>query len=258
MIEIENLSLSLGGAPILRDVTLTIPKGGIAAIIGPNGAGKSTLLHCLAGLLTPDRGQVRLDGMDVHRARESARARMLSLLTQSPGAVPRLTVTDLVSFGRWPHHRGRPGPEDAAIVADAMTRFDLLAQANRDVETLSGGQRQRAFVAMAFAQSTPWMLLDEPLSALDPKFAHDIMNRLRQIAASTEGPAGTVGRSVLLVLHDLQIALRNADWVVALKDGQVAHAGPTAEVMTSENLTALYETDLQVTTAEGTPVVIPR
>lgn len=250
MIEVETLSFSRSGAPVLRDVSVTIPAEGITAIIGPNGAGKSTLLHCIAGLLKPEAGRIRVNGTDVHRVRERERAALMALLTQAQGAVPRLTVADLVSFGRWPHHRGRPGPEDHKAVADAMARFDLDPFADRDVEALSGGQRQRAFVAMAYAQTTPWMLLDEPLSALDPKYARDIMERLGALAR-----AGAQKRAVALVLHDIQIALQHASWFVCLKDGTVAHAGPVDSV-TSDILSDLYDTPLRLETVADQKVVV--
>ncbi|MDF0602551.1 ATP-binding cassette domain-containing protein [Psychromarinibacter sp. C21-152] len=203
MIEVTHLSVSRGGAPALHDVSLRCPDGGITTIIGPNGAGKSTFLHALAGLIAPDTGTVRIAGTDIHTARESQRALILSLLTQNTAAVPRLSVRDLVAFGRWPHHRGRPTREDARHTESALERFDLQPLATREVETLSGGQRQRAFLAMSYAQATPWMLLDEPLAALDPKYTRDIMDRLRDIAADRADR-----RSVVLVLHDLSVAAR--------------------------------------------------
>lgn len=252
MIDIQGLSIERGGLPVLRDISLSIPSGGLVAIIGPNGAGKSTLLHCMAGLLKPDTGRIRIDGHDIHNLSEGERALMLSLLTQSQGAVPRLSVQDLVRFGRWPHHRGRPGAEDQRIVDDAMERFALHDFAEKDVETLSGGQRQRAFVAMCYAQTTPWMLLDEPLSALDPKFSRDIMDRILGV---TSAPGAT--RSVALVLHDLQVASRYATWVVCLKDGRVLKAGPREETLSSDLLSELYDTPLRLSTLEDMPVVIP-
>lgn len=248
MIEIEALSLHRAGVPVLSDVSLSLPDGGITAIIGPNGAGKSTLLHCMAGLIVPQAGQVRVEGVDIHRAREAERALLLSLLTQNPGAVPRLSVRDLVAFGRWPHHRGRPGPQDHALVGAALARFDLLPLATREVEALSGGQRQRVFVAMAFAQATPWMLLDEPLSALDPKYARDIMERLQDVAAN--------GPGVILVLHDLTIAARYADRCVCMKDGRVIASGDWSTV-TSDLLTELYDTPMRLEKIDGQAVVIP-
>ncbi len=262
MIESDHLTLTRDGRAILDDISLQIPRGGITAIIGPNGAGKSTLLHCLAGLLTPAFGQVRVLGRDIHRIAARDRARLLALLTQSPGAMPRLSVRDLVGFGRWPHHRGRPGPEDHAIVAQAIERFDLGAMAARDVETLSGGQKQRAFVAMAYAQTTPWMLLDEPLSALDPKYTRDIMDRLRDLApppgrSPVEPPTVEETRSVLLVLHDLQSAWRYADWFVCLKDGRVLSHGPRDTTITADLLSALYDTPLRLERAGDTSVILP-
>lgn len=252
MIEIEDLSLDRAGSPVLKDISLTIPEGGVTAIIGPNGAGKSTLLHCIAGLLAPDRGRVRVEGQDIHAAREARRGRLLALMAQSPGAMPRLTVRELVGFGRWPHHRGRPGPADATATADAMERFDLADIATRELETLSGGQKQRAFVAMAYAQTTPWMLLDEPLAALDPKFTRDIMDRLKQAATDRTSP-----RNILIVLHDLQIASRYADRVICLKDGLLTKSGPAAENLTSAVLSSLYDTPLQVNWLDGQAVIVP-
>ncbi|MDD7973062.1 ATP-binding cassette domain-containing protein [Roseinatronobacter alkalisoli] len=251
MIEISSLSMSRDDVQILRDVSLSVPSGRLAAIIGPNGAGKSTLLHCMAGLLAPDSGQVRVNGQDIHALREQGRALILSLLTQSQGAVPRLSVRDLVAFGRWPHHRGRPTPTDHTATAEAMARFDLDALAQRSVESLSGGQRQRAFVAMAYAQSTPWMFLDEPLAALDPKYVRDIMDRLRAMTGTDTGK-----RSIALVLHDLSVAARYADFCIAMKAGRIIAAGPWRDIVTSALLSELYETPLRLAELDGAPVVV--
>jgi len=251
MIEVENLTLARGGAAVLRDLTFRIPARGITAVIGPNGAGKSTLLHTLAGLMRPDAGSVRIAGTDIHRAREDERALILSLLTQSAGTVPRLNARDLVGFGRWPHHRGRPTQADARLTDEVLERFDLTDLGGREVEELSGGQKQRAFLAMAYAQATPWMLLDEPLAALDPKYTRDIMERLRAIASDPDDPRG-----VVLVLHDLSIAADHADWCVALKDGRLHCAGPWRDSMTSDRLSALYDTPLRMVSVEGRTVVM--
>ncbi|MGP9790531.1 ATP-binding cassette domain-containing protein [Roseinatronobacter sp. NSM] len=251
MINIQNLSVSRDGVRILHDVTLTVPPGRLAAIIGPNGAGKSTLLHCMAGLLPPECGQVQINGQNIHALREASRALILALLTQSQGAVPRLSVQDLVSFGRWPHHRGRPTAKDRAITAEALARFDLRQLAARSVETLSGGQRQRAFVAMAYAQSTPWMFLDEPLAALDPKYVRDIMDRLRAMTGDQTGQ-----RSIALVLHDLSVAARYADFCIAMKAGRIIAVGPWHETVTSDLLSKLYDTPLRVAQLDGVPVVM--
>ncbi|MCW1935050.1 ATP-binding cassette domain-containing protein [Pararhodobacter zhoushanensis] len=248
MIEIAGLTLTRGTLRVLDDVTLTLPAGGVTAIIGPNGAGKSTLLNCLAGLITPDAGTVRIDDADIHRLREPERALRLSLLPQGQSVVPRLTVRELVSFGRWPHHRGRPGPEDRALVEAALARFALIPLAERLVEELSGGQRQRVLVAMAFAQATPWMLLDEPLAALDPRHARDIMERLHEVAAS--------GRSVLLVVHDLAIAARYAQSCICMKNGRILAAGPWDQTVTGDLLSTLYDTPLRLADVEGQRVIL--
>ncbi|TRW97748.1 ABC transporter ATP-binding protein [Paracoccus sp. M683] len=251
MIRITDLHLHRDGQPILHGIDANIPATGLTAVIGPNGAGKSSLLHCLAGLTAPDQGAVQVGNADIAKARPADRARMVALLTQSTPALPRLTVAELVAFGRWPHHRGRPTRADREIVAQSMDAFDLAGLAGRRVDTLSGGQRQRAFVAMAHAQSTPWMLLDEPLAALDPKYARDIMDRLHGL--SRPGPDA---RGIIVVLHDLAMAARYADWVISLKDGRLVGNAPRSDVMTSEGLSALFESDIIVEDLRGRPVVV--
>jgi iron complex transport system ATP-binding protein len=246
MIQVSNVSLTRSGAPVLDAVSADIPANGLVAIIGPNGAGKSTLLHVLAGLLPPDTGQVTIDGRDLYQMTEQARALVLSFLTQSQDSAPRLSVRDLISFGRWPHHRGRPKAADIAAIDDAIDRFDLADLAQREISQLSGGQKQRAYVAMAYAQGTPWMFLDEPLAALDPKYSRDIMERLR----------GLSDRTILLVLHDLSIAANYADWVVALKDGKVHTQGAWQDTITSLTLSDLYDVPLKLSDVDGEKTVI--
>lgn len=246
MIQVSNVSLTRSGAPVLDTISADIPANGLVAIIGPNGAGKSTLLHVLAGLLRPDTGQVTIDGRDLYQMTEQARALVLSFLTQSQDTAPRLSVRDLISFGRWPHHRGRPKAADIAAIDDAIDRFDLADLAQREISQLSGGQKQRAYVAMAYAQGTPWMFLDEPLAALDPKYSRDIMERLH----------GLSDRTILLVLHDLSIAANYADWVVALKDGKVHTQGVWADTITSSTLSDLYDVPLKLSEVDGEKTVI--
>ncbi|WP_172294751.1 ATP-binding cassette domain-containing protein [Pseudoruegeria sp. HB172150] len=252
MIETKDLRVSIAQSELIHGISVTIPKGGITAVIGPNGAGKSTLLHTIAGLQSAASGTVTIDGTDIARARPQDRARLVAILTQNQPMLGRLTVEDLVSFGRWPHHRGRPRPEDTAIVAEALAEFALTDLSDRLLDTLSGGQRQRAFVAMAWAQSTPWLFLDEPLNALDPRHARDLMTRLRDLSA----PGGD-GRSVVVVLHDLNTAAGFADHVIALKFGHLFLAGPKAEVLTAENLSSLFDTPFQTTEVKGRQLVFP-
>ena len=253
MITVYNLSHEAGGACILSDVSVEIPSGGITALIGPNGAGKSTLLHCLAGLIRPAAGAVYIDDAPVLVLADRDRARAVALLQQSQTIVNRLTVRELVGFGRWPHHQGRPGPEDARLTQAALETFELGSMADRALETLSGGQRQRAQVAMVWAQSTPWLLLDEPLNALDPKYARDLMHRLHELTRP-----GPEARSVVVVLHDINAAATWADRVVAMKDGRIHASGERAEILTPDVLGKLYETPFDVLDHEGRPVVVSR
>lgn len=251
MIEIRNIELTEDGHSILKDIQTCIPASGLTAVIGPNGAGKSSLLHCLAGLTRPTGGSVRVNGVDISAARPDARARLLALLPQATASLPRLTVAELVAFGRWPHHRGHPGPQDHAAVAAALDLFDLQGMAGRRLDILSGGQRQRAFVAMTYAQSTPWMLLDEPLAALDPRYAIDIMRRIHALSRP-----GADARAPVVVLHDLAMTARYADWIICLKDGRLFRSAPRAEVMNSQTLSALFDTAITVENLNDVPVVI--
>lgn len=251
MITVSKLTLRVGSAEILRSIDLSLPEGGITALIGPNGAGKSTLLHCIAGLLQPTSGKVRIDRLDPYASSGPERARAIALLQQSPTVISRLTVRELVAFGRWPHHRGRASQHDAEIVETALSAFGLHDLAARQIETLSGGQRQRAFIAMTWAQDTPWLLLDEPLNALDPRHARDLMARLHELSRGA-------GRSVVIVLHDINAAAGWADRVVALKDGRVVAQDESRKILTPVTLGAVFDTPFEVLHHAGRPVVVAR
>lgn len=252
MIRLTDVTVERGGSSILSGVSLAFGQGGITALIGPNGAGKSTLLHTIAGLTAPAHGTVEVEDTDMVRARPPQRARHVALLAQNERVTARLTVRDLVGFGRWPHHNGRPRAEDFVKIEQAIATFDLEALAERRLDALSGGQRQRAFVAMAWAQETPWLLLDEPLSALDPRHARDIMDRLHALTRP-----GAAQGSVVIVLHDLGVAARYADRIVALKDGRLVTSGPRSLKMTATMLSDLFDTGLSIERVAGRDVVIP-
>lgn len=252
MITLENVCVEKDSTPILSDISLSFGEGGITALIGPNGAGKSTLLHSMSGLLTPNKGTVKIDGHDLATLRAPDRAQLISLLAQDERVTARLTIEDLVSFGRWPHHHGRPTARDKDVVAEALETFDLTDLKTRLIASLSGGQRQRAFIAMAWAQETPWLLLDEPLSALDPRHTRDIMDRLHTL--SRPGPNQ---RSVIIVLHDLGVAARYADRIIALKDGKLVTTGPKWLSMTGRMLSDLFGTGLSVAEVDGKKTVVP-
>ncbi len=248
MIRIEGVSHRIGGVSILEGIDLTLPKGKVTALIGPNGAGKSTLLSMVGRLAPLQSGRVEVDGADVARTPTRDLARRMAILSQSNPTGSRLRVRELVAFGRWPHHQGRPGRQDAALVAEALETLDLTPLADRFLEELSGGQRQRAFIAMCFAQGADWLLLDEPLAALDMAHARAVMARLSALRDA--------GRSVVVVLHDINYAAVWADHVVAMKDGRIAAEGPPAGVCTAEVLGRIYGMDLRVAEVDGKPLVL--
>ena len=232
MIEVQNLSHDIHGAPILRDITVTVPKGGVVALVGPNGAGKSTMLSLMARLIPRQQGRITVDELVVGESDDKDLARRLAILPQTVHAASRLTVRDLVGFGRYPYHRGRPTPDDRAMVEDGMRLFDLLPLAERSLDTLSGGQRQRAFVAMTYVQDTDYLLLDEPLNNLDLAASRALMARLRDLADNKD-------RTVIIVLHDINFATAYADHVI-----------------TETLIQSVFETDAPLRTVEGRPVVM--
>lgn len=249
MIRVENVSMRLGSTVVLQDVSLVIPKGGITALIGPNGAGKSSLLSLIARLKPFQSGAISIDGLPVDTTSGRELAKRIAILRQDTIATGRLRVRELIGFGRFPHSRGRLNSEDRAIVESALQRFDLADLADRFIETLSGGQRQRAFVAMTFAQDTDYLLLDEPLNNLDMYFARELMRSMRRTAEET-------GKTIVIVMHDINHAAAHADRIVALKSGRIVADGPPAAVITSETLRDIFGFEMQVASVGDTTVVL--
>ena len=244
MISIDQVSKSYGSSLVLDDITVDLPAGGVTCLIGPNGAGKSTLLSIIARLLGADAGTVTVGGLDVSRTDTRELARTMAVLRQDNQLTVRLTVRDLVSFGRFPHNGGRPTEADHRAVEKAIEWMDLEALATRRLDQMSGGQRQRAFVAMVLAQDTPYVLLDEPLNNLDMTHATQMMRRLR--AAADE-----LGRTVVLVLHDVNYASVWADSILALRHGRVAAHGTPAQIMTTPVLEQIYGQAITVREFDG-------
>lgn len=249
MITASNLTKSYGGTPVLQDVSISLPRGGVTALIGPNGAGKSTLLSLIARLATPDGGQVTVDGLDVARTPSAVLAKKLAILRQENHLVARLTVRELVGFGRFPHSRGRLTPADHAAIDSALTYLDLRPLEARFLDQLSGGQRQRAFVAMVLAQETDYLLLDEPLNNLDMKHAQAMMRLLR-------AAADDLGKTVVVVLHDINFASVHADRIVALRDGRIFATGTPAEIVSPEVLRDLYAMEMAVEEIGGRRIAL--
>ncbi|MBA1195657.1 ATP-binding cassette domain-containing protein [Pseudomonas plecoglossicida] len=240
MITVHDLHKSYAGKTVLDGVDLSFPRGQLTSLIGPNGAGKSTLLMTLARLLQPSQGEVRIDGQRIADIALSDFARQVATLRQSPDFNLRLTVEELVAFGRFPHCRGVLGATDVQAIEDAISFLALQALRHAYIDELSGGQRQMAFLAMTIAQQTDYLLLDEPLNNLDISHAVQIMRALRRLCDEQR-------RTVILVVHDINFAASYSDHIVAMRQGRVHSVGSVGEVVTEACMSALYGLDFEIT-----------
>jgi len=250
----EGLRLAYDDRIVVDDLSLSVPPGQISAIVGANACGKSTLLRALARLLAPRAGSVLLDGRSVHGLPTRTVARQLGLLPQAPVAPEGLTVIDLVTRGRSPHQTWwrQWSAADERAVTFALRATGLSDLADRPVDELSGGQRQRAWLAMAIAQETPLLLLDEPTTFLDLAHQIDVLDLVVDLNRDE-------GRTVVMVLHDLNQACRYADHVIAMKAGSIVAEGEPAQVITPALVEEVFDLTCQVTTdpVSGTPMIIP-
>ena len=239
MIVASEVTKTYGATSVVDGVSLTLPSGGVTSIIGPNGAGKSTFLSMVSRLMAMDKGTVTVDGLDVTNTPSDVLARRLSILRQENHMTARLTVRDLVSFGRYPHSKGRLTVDDKRHIEEAITYLNLTDLSERFLDELSGGQRQRAFVAMVLCQDTDYVLLDEPLNNLDMKHAMGMMKLLRKAA-------NELGKTVVLVLHDINFASWYSDYIVAMKEGRVVNQGPAKLMINPAVLSDIYDMDIKV------------
>nr|WP_208384061.1 ABC transporter ATP-binding protein [Modestobacter marinus] len=250
----EDLTLAYGDRTVIEGLDLLVPPGRITAVVGANACGKSTLLRSMSRLLAPRSGRVLLDGKAVHRLPAKELARTLGLLPQSPIAPEGITVADLVGRGRHPHQRvfSRWSKEDDAAVAAALDATETTPLADRAVDELSGGQRQRVWIAMALAQQTDLLLLDEPTTFLDVAHQVEVLDLLTDLNRSR-------GTTIVMVLHDLNLAARYADHLVALSDGRIHAAGEPGDVLTEECVRAVFGLDSQVIIdpTSGKPLMLP-
>lgn len=249
MISIRGVGHTIHGKPILEDINLELPRGGVTALIGPNGAGKSTLLALVSRLQTLKTGTITVDDLQIGACSDAALARVLAIMPQSAQVSARLRVGEAVLMGRYPWHRGRPDNRDREIVAETLTLFSLDPLADQFLDEISGGQRQRALVAMAYAQETDYLLLDEPLNNLDIAASRHLMGLLRQMA-------DTGKKSIVIVLHDINFAAAFADRVVVICQGRIVADGPPSKVVTPALMTDVFETDAQVHMLDNRPVVL--
>ncbi|HBO1850788.1 ATP-binding cassette domain-containing protein [Pseudomonas aeruginosa] len=249
MLELNAICKRYRESIVVDDVTLRIPEGGITALIGPNGAGKSTLFSMISRLLPPSSGQVLLDKSDVTRMDSRKLAKQLAVLRQDNHLPMKLTVRDLVAFGRHPHSQGRLTKDDEFFIKRAITYMHLDHLADRYLDEMSGGERQRAFVAMVLCQDTEYVLLDEPLNSLDIKQSVSMMKTLRRAADE-------LGKTLIIVLHDINFASCYADHIIAMRQGKVAFQGESEALMRPDVLSAIYDTPMAVHDIQGARICV--
>ncbi len=253
-IHAHNLMLSYDDNCIVPNLSVTIPTGQITVLVGANGCGKSTLLRGISRLLKPKRGSVVLDGQDIWRLPTKQLAKQLGILPQSPTAPEGLTVHELVAQGRYPHQSWLQqwSREDERITQEALAITDLTTFADRPVDTLSGGQRQRAWIAMTLAQDSDTILLDEPTTFLDLAYQIDVLDLLHDLNV-------TRGKTIVMVLHDLNHACRYADNLIALHDGRIIAQGYPSDIVTEAMVHDVFGIACRIIPdpITGTPLVIP-
>lgn len=253
-LETRKLTLGYEGAPIVRNLDLAIPTGQITVLVGANGCGKSTLLRGLARLLKPKSGTVYLDGQDISKLESKIVAQKLAMLTQSPIAPEGLTVRDLVAMGRYPYQNWLQqwSKEDEAKIQEALSITTMTELADRALDSLSGGQRQRAWIAMVLAQDTDILLLDEPTTYLDLAHQVELLDLLQQLYE-------TKRKTIVMVLHDLNLACRYADHLVAIQQGKVYRMGTPQQVMTEEMVQEVFNLECRIVPdpVADTPMCIP-
>ena len=251
----QGVQLGYGGQPIVKGVSLTPPPAQLTVLAGPNGCGKSTLLRGLARLLKPSQGQVILNGADIASRPARAVAKELGLLPQGPQAPAGLTVRELVARGRYPHRSllHSWSREDEQALTQALADTHTTELAHRQVDSLSGGQRQRVWIAMALAQRTPVLLLDEPTTFLDLTHQVEVLDLLTDLNRER-------GTTVVMVLHDINLSARYADHIIAMRAGKVVAAGPPQEVIDADLVATVFDLDSDVITdpVSGTPLILPK
>lgn len=249
MINIKNARKWYGEEVKIGPLNIQIPKAGITSLIGPNGAGKSTTLLMIGRLLKMDEGQITVANMDVSKTKSSDLAKILTILRQENHFVTRLTVRQLVGFGRFPYSKGRLTKEDERIISKYIDFLGLTDLEDRYLDELSGGQRQRAYVAMILCQETEYVLLDEPLNNLDIARSVQMMEHLRTAADE-------LGRTIVVVLHDINFAAKYSDRICAMKDGKIVAFGTVEEIMKPDLLSEIYETKIEIIQGPHGPIAV--
>lgn len=247
--QVKELTKQYDGKTVVDSVTFEIPKGKVLSLIGPNGAGKSTVMGILSRLIARDAGLVDFEGRDIAKWRSKELSKRLAILTQSNNIQMKLTVRELVTFGRFPYSGGRTTPEDQRIIDQAISYMELEEFQDRFIDELSGGQRQRAYIAMVIAQDTEYVLLDEPTNNLDIYHATNMMKTVRRLCDE-------LGKTVILVLHEINYAAFYSDYVCAFAEGRIAKFGTVREVINKETLSELYKVDFEILEIAGKPLSV--
>lgn len=249
MISIRNLLKTYDDKPVVDNVSMEFPHRKVISLIGPNGAGKSTVLGMVARLVARSAGNIEFKGKDIANWKSRDLARHLAILTQTNNIQMKLTVRELVAFGRFPHSGTHLNAEDWRKVDEAIAYMELKDFSDRFIDEMSGGQRQRALIAMVLAQDTEFILLDEPTNNLDIYHATQMMKLVRRLC-------NDLGKTVILVLHEINLAAFYSDYICAFKNGRVAAWGPVQEVMTRECLREIYGVDFEIHEIDGRPLAI--
>ncbi|MBL6008982.1 petrobactin ABC transporter ATP-binding protein YclP [Bacillus halotolerans] len=244
MVEVKNVSKQYGGKVVLEETSVTIQKGKITSFIGPNGAGKSTLLSIMSRLTKKDSGEIYIDGEEIGTCDSKELAKKMSILKQANQINIRLTIKDLVSFGRFPYSQGRLTEEDWVHINQALSYMKLEEIQDKYLDQLSGGQCQRAFIAMVIAQDTDYIFLDEPLNNLDMKHSVEIMKLLKRLVEE-------LGKTIVIVIHDINFASVYSDHIVALKNGRIVKEGPPEEMIETSVLEEIYDMTIPIQTIDN-------
>lgn len=246
---VKEITKRYDGKTVVDGVSFEIPKGKVLSLIGPNGAGKSTVMGMLSRLITRDSGRVDFEGTEITRWKSRELSKRLAILTQANNVQMKLTVRELVAFGRFPYSGGRLTQEDNEIIDRAIAYMELGDFEEQFIDELSGGQRQRAYIAMVIAQDTEYILLDEPTNNLDIYHVTNLMRIVRRLCDE-------LGKTVILVLHEINYAAFYSDYICAFVDGKIAKFGTVQEVITKENLSDIYKVDFEIMQIEGKPLSI--
>lgn len=249
MIEIKNSLKKYGSKTVIDKVSVTLEEGKLTAFIGSNGAGKSTLLSMASRLLKMTEGEIYIDGTELKNWNQEKLARKISILRQSNHMNLRLTIRELVNFGRYPYSRGKLTTEDHEKVDQALDYMGITAIQDKFLDELSGGQRQMAYIAMVIAQDTKYIFLDEPLNNLDMKHSVQIMKILRNLVDEKD-------KTVIIVIHDINFVSCYTDNIVALKDGRLIKSGPATEIIKSEVLSEIYDMHIDINQIQGKNICV--